>query len=183
MFSHIRAHLLLTVLTLVLGSVLYPLTLLAVGRTLMPGSASGSLIVDSQGTVRGSRLIAQEFKGDEWFQPRPSAVNFNAAGSGGSNFGANNPKLRERVAKQLEGTPHGQTVPADAITTSASGLDTYISLANARSQVERVAKARSLAVADVQQLVEKLAYRPLVGLAGGEPIVNVVELNMHLARP
>jgi K+-transporting ATPase ATPase C chain len=99
--NHLRANLLLLVLTLVLCSVLYPLCLWVVGQTVFHDKAQGSLVTDDNGKVVGSRLIAQEFKGDEYFQPRPSAAGYNAAASGASNWGANNYQLRDRVAKQL----------------------------------------------------------------------------------
>ena len=101
MTAHLRSNLLLLGLTFVICSILYPLAVLAVGQGLFPTRASGSLILDPDGKPVGSRLVAQEFKGDEWFQARPSAAGYNAAASGGSNWGANNPKLRDRVARQL----------------------------------------------------------------------------------
>src|ERR1700722_296627 len=101
MTAHLRANLFLLVVTLIVCSVLYPLVVLAVGLGLFPAKASGSLVVGPKGDVVGSRLIAQEFKGDAWFQVRPSAAGYNAAASGGSNYGANNPKLRDRAARQL----------------------------------------------------------------------------------
>ena len=100
MKNHIRANLLLLGLTVVLCCVLYPLVLWAVGGALFPTNASGSL-VEAKGKAVGSRLIAQPFTKDEYFQPRPSAASYNATASGGSNWGANNPKLRDRVARQL----------------------------------------------------------------------------------
>ena len=103
MFGHLRANLWLLVLTLLLCSVLYPLILLAVGQTLFHDQAQGSLALDRDGKVVGSRLIAQPFTDNapEYFQPRPSAASYNGAASGASNWGANNPLLRDRVARQL----------------------------------------------------------------------------------
>lgn len=103
--SHLRGNLLLFVLTLAICCVLYPLVLYAVGRGLFPSAASGSLVNEkgesASAGARGSRLIAQPFTGDEYFWPRPSAASFNATASGGSNWGANNPRLRDRAAQQL----------------------------------------------------------------------------------
>src|SRR5438270_813369 len=103
MLAHVRANLWLLVLSLLICCVLYPLALLAVGQTLFHDKAEGSLILDKDGKVIGSRLIAQPFTADEYFQPRPSATSpsYNAAASGASNWGANNYLLRERVARQL----------------------------------------------------------------------------------
>jgi K+-transporting ATPase ATPase C chain len=99
--QHLRANLWLLGLTLILCSVLYPAILWGIGQTAFHAKANGSLIPGDDGNPVGSRLIAQSFSGDEYFQPRPSAVSYNAAASGASNFGANNPKLRGRVAQQL----------------------------------------------------------------------------------
>lgn len=101
MRQHLRANLWLLGLTLILCTALYPLVLWLIGQTAFHSMANGSLVVDADGKPVGSRLIAQPFTGDEYFQPRPSAVNYNAAASGPSNLGANNPRLRGRVAQQL----------------------------------------------------------------------------------
>jgi K+-transporting ATPase ATPase C chain len=101
MFAHLRAILWLFVLTLLVCCVLYPLALWLVGQGLFPARADGSLIVDEDGTVRGSRLLAQPFSEPRYFRPRPSAVSYNAAASGGSNLAPSNPLLRDRVARQL----------------------------------------------------------------------------------
>src|SRR5437016_589198 len=101
MISHIRANLILLLGTLLLCSAVYPLVLWGVGQSVFPNQADGSLLRNKDNQVVGSRLIAQAFKGDEYFQPRPSAVSYNAAASGASNWGASNPLLRDRVAKQL----------------------------------------------------------------------------------
>lgn len=103
--NHFRANLLLLVFTLVICCVLYPAVLYAIGHVLYPVTAAGSLVDDAGNDTlaraRGSRLIAQPFTGDEYFQPRPSAASYNATASGGSNWGASQPKLRDRVAQQL----------------------------------------------------------------------------------
>jgi potassium-transporting ATPase KdpC subunit len=101
MLTHVRANLWLLILTVLLCSVVYPLILLGVGQTVFSHQAQGSLIVDADGKLIGSRLIAQDSKGDEYFQPRPSAVSYNASASGASNYSASNYLLRERVARQL----------------------------------------------------------------------------------
>ena len=101
MSAHLRANLWLLILTVLLCSVLYPLAILFVGQTFFHDKAQGSLVTDSQGNPIGSRLIAQPFTADEYFQPRPSAASYNAAASGGSNLAGNNYLLRDRVARQL----------------------------------------------------------------------------------
>lgn len=190
MTTHLRANLLLLGLTAVASAVLYPLAVLAVGRGMFPTRASGDIIAGPDGRPVGSRLIAQEFKGDEWFQPRPSAVGYTANASGGSNYGANNPKLRERVEETLKARPEKAGVPADAVTASGSGLDPHITLKNARGQLDRVVSAWAVKknldpsqVRDtVQAVLNEAAFAPLAGLAGGEPLVNVLETNLALGR-
>ncbi len=190
MTKHLRANLLLLGLTFVICSVLYPLSLLAVGQGLFPSKASGDIVAGPDGKPVGSRLVAQEFKGDEWFQPRPSAVGYTANASGGSNLGANNPKLRERVEETLKARSEKTAVPADAVTASGSGLDPHITLKNARGQLDRVvaawaAKAK-LDPAQVHTTVEAIlneaAFEPLAGFAQGEPLVNVLEVNLEIAK-
>src|SRR5689334_276406 len=101
MNSHIRANLWLFGLSLLLGCVIYPLLLLAIGQTIFHDKAQGSLLTDAKGNLVGSRLIAQPFSADEYFQPRPSAASYNGGASGASNWGANSPKLRDRVAQAI----------------------------------------------------------------------------------
>lgn len=190
MISHLRAQLILVAGTVLLCCFGYPLLLLLIGMGLFPSQAAGSLLTDAKGTVIGSRLIAQPFKGGEWFQPRPSAVDYNAAGSGGSNLGANNPKLRERVEASLKVIQATGTVPADAVTASGSGLDPHITLANAHLQVNHIAQAWAWKTqqqeSQVQAIVDKLltehAFEPMFGMAGSPPLVNVLELNLALQR-
>jgi K+-transporting ATPase ATPase C chain len=120
MMAHLRANMWLLVFTVLIGSVLYPLVLLGVGQAVFRDKAEGSLLTDAKGDAVGSRLIAQPFSGDEYFQPRPSAAGYKGDASGASNWGASNYLLRDRVARQL-GTivrykgppPHGKTVQED----------------------------------------------------------------------
>jgi K+-transporting ATPase ATPase C chain len=191
MTKHLRANLMLLGLTFVICSVLYPLSVLAVGQSLCPSRASGDIVFGMDGSPVGARLIGQEFQGDEWFQPRPSAVGYAANASGGSNWGANNPKLRERVEAQLKSMPvESNLIPADAVTASGSGLDPHITLMNARMQQGRVAKAwasktgRELDEVNmsIDQLLKEHAFSPLFGLADDVPILNVLECNLELSR-
>ncbi len=120
MFAHIRANLWLLVLSIVVSCVLYPMILLVIGQTLFHDKAQGSLLTDAKGNVVGSRLIAQPFTSDEYFQPRPSSASYNGAASGATNWAANNYLLRDRVAKILGpivkyrgGEKDGQLAAAD----------------------------------------------------------------------
>lgn len=182
MFAHLRSHLMLLVGSLALCCVAYPLAIWGFARTVAPTSASGGLVTRADGKG-GAMLIAQEFKDAKYFHPRPSAAGYNGAASSGSNFGANNPKLRERVEGQLKDDfPGRATVPADAVTTSGSGLDPHLTLAAAKLQVPRVAAARGQTPAEIEKVMTDAAFTPLSGLAG-EPLVNVLEVNLSLDDP
>lgn len=174
---------LLLLLTLVLG-LAYPLAVYGAGR-LVPGRADGSLVrVD--GRVVGSELLGQSAPGAIWFHPRPSVAGagYDPLASGGSNLGPNSARLLHAVAARrsavaaANGVPRS-SVPPDALTASASGLDPHISPAYARLQVRRVAAARGLPVPAVARLVEDHVRGPALGFLGG-PRVNVLELNIAL---
>lgn len=174
----------LLVLTLLLG-VGYPLLILATGQLGLQHQAHGSLLTDN-GQVVGSSLIAQSFSGDGWFQPRPSAGDHDPLASGGSNAGPNDGELaglieqrRQQIAVRDGVSP--SAVPPDAVTSSGSGLDPYISPAYARLQVDRVARVRDLPVEEVRRLVDQQVLGRSLGFLG-EPRVNVVELNLALQR-
>ncbi len=171
---------------LVLG-LAYPLLVTGVARVAFPEQARGSLLVDAEGVVRGSRLIGQLFTSERYFHGRPSAAGagYDAAASGGSNLGPTSQALvkavEERVAAAIArevGLEPG-TVPADMVTTSASGLDPHISPATALAQVARVARARGLREDDVRALVTSRIEPRDLGFIG-EPRINVLELNLAL---
>ena len=168
----------LGLMTLVTG-VAYPLAVTGVAQLTFPEQANGNLVRDAQGEVRGSALLAQNFEGDQWFQPRPSAAAFATVASGASNLAPSNPALAERIAKDAqrlvgEGVA---PVPLQLVTTSGSGLDPHLSPAAARWQIARVAAARGIPANNLERLVEQHTERPLVGPA----VVNVLALNLALA--
>ena len=172
-----------TIVTTVLLGVLYPLAITALAQVLFPAQASGQLI-ERDGRVIGSRMIGQGFTGAGYFRPRPSATAtpYDAANSGGSNYGPTNRKLVEDVAGRvaaLRAENPSAPVPVDLVTTSASGFDPHITPAAAAFQVPRVAAARRLAPAEVQALVLAHTEGRTFGLLG-EPRVNVLELNLAL---
>ena len=172
-------------LSLVTG-LAYPLLVAGVARAAFPTQAAGSL-VERNGRVVGSLLIGQTFTEARYFWGRPSATSpmgTNAANSSGSNLGPLNPALTEAVKARvaaLRAADPGNTaaVPVDLVTASASGLDPEISLAAARYQAGRIARARHLPVGKVQQLIDARAQGRLLGLIG-EPRVNVLALNLAL---
>lgn len=168
---------------------LYPLSLLLIGQLFFPFQANGSLIKDSHGTIIGSSLIAQSFSRNEYFQPRPSAANYDAMASASSSLAASNQILRDRVTGAVKTALAGKSgdVPADMVTTSGSGLDPHITLQNAMFQLDRVsAKWASITnrnvVAvrnEIQNILKDHTFAPLMGLAG-ENLVNVLEINLAL---
>jgi K+-transporting ATPase ATPase C chain len=191
MNAHLRANLWLLSLTVLLCCVLYPLTLWAIGQSVFPDKAAGSLIVEDDKVI-GSRLIAQPFTRPEYFWPRPSAVSYDASASGGSNLGANNPKLRDRVVQALSGlkkypSDPQREVPADLVMASGSGLDPHITLKNASYQLDRVADAWAKKTGEkpdgirkeIEAILKEKASAPFSGLAGVE-LINVLEVNLEL---
>jgi potassium-transporting ATPase KdpC subunit len=175
-----------TLLMTVLTGLIYPGLVTGLCQLLFPGSANGSLL-KINGKVVGSTLLGQNFSKPEYFHPRPSAAGndgYDATASGGSNLGPTNQKLIDRVkadvAKfRMENPDYQGPIPADMVTTSASGLDPDISLASALAQAPRVAKARGTTVDQVNQLVQIHSRGRRWGFLG-EPRVNVLLLNVDL---
>src|SRR5215207_1534358 len=146
MLKEIKQGILFTVVTMVLLGGAYHLVFWTIGQTIFASQAEGSLIRRGDGSVVGSRLIAQKFTRPEYFQPRPSAVDYNAASTGGSNYGPSNPDHLKAVQERLDvittqdGVSAGQ-VPSEMVTASGAGLDPHIPPAAAELQVSRVASA------------------------------------------
>lgn len=172
----------------VLTGVGYPLVVTAIAQV-FPSKADGSL-VEVDGKVVGSSLLGQNFTKPEYFQPRPSAAGkdgYDATASAGSNLGPTDQDLVDAVAKRvtdyraLNGLAADVRVPSDAVTASGSGLDPHISIANARLQAPRVARARQLDEARVRELIDANVDARSLG-ALGDPGVNVLELNLALDR-
>jgi potassium-transporting ATPase KdpC subunit len=175
---------LLLVFTVVLG-LGYPLLMTGFGQLVFHSQANGSM-VQYQGKDVGSSLIGQSFTEAQWFHPRPSAGGYDAMASGGTNLGPNSTvllnsveKARAQISKE-DGVPPSM-VPPDAVTSSGSGLDPDISPAYAEIQVARVARARGMSVAAVQNLVHEHTQGRILGFLG-EPRVDVLELNLALAQ-
>jgi K+-transporting ATPase ATPase C chain len=185
----IRAALAVVVFTVALGLVL-PIAFTGFARVVFPGQSNGSL-VERDGRVVGSDLAAQAFKSPRYFHPRPSAVDYNAAGTSFANLGPTNPDLAKAVREQARAVlaaerPYnpGLTigdVPVDAVTTSGSGIDPDISPAYAQLQAARIARVRSLVPDRVHQLIAANTDGRSLGFLG-EPGVNVLKLNLALDR-
>jgi K+-transporting ATPase ATPase C chain len=185
---HLRTAILMVVVLTVLLGIVYPLVMTGIAQVLFPNQANGSLVRDSSGNVVGSALLAQGFSQPQYFHPRPSAAGssgYDAMASGGSNLGPTNQKLIDNVQSNADAYRQDNNlaadtqVPVDAVTSSASGLDPDISIANALLQAPRVAAARGISEDQVRSLVNHYTEgRTLFVL--GEPRVNVLKLNLAL---
>jgi len=186
-FTEIRGAVMATLMLAVVCCGIYPLVVFGIGQALFHNQADGSLIVDQDGTIHGSRLLGQQFAGEKYFQSRPSAAGngYDAISSGGSNLGPTSQKLNDAIAQRLADyraqnqLATNALVPADAVTASGSGLDPHISLRNAELQAPRVAKVRNLSAETVRALVRANTDPADLGMLG-EPGVNVLALNLAL---
>lgn len=177
----------MTLVLTVLTGILYPAVVTVIAQALFPKQANGNLVAVN-GKVAGSELIAQEFSRPEYFHERPSAAGngYDAANSGASNLGPTNQKLIDRIKADAmkfrqENPDFEGPLPADLLTTSASGLDPHISPASAEAQIARVARARGVSADEVRRLVESHTEPRSLGFLG-EPRVNVLMLNIALDR-
>jgi K+-transporting ATPase ATPase C chain len=186
-FSEIRGAVMATLVIAVVCCGLYPLVVFGISQTFFRAKANGSLIVDQNGMVRGSRLLAQGFTAAKYFHPRPSAAGngYDAVNSGGSNLGPTSQKLNDAIKDRIDayrkenGLSENESVPADAVTSSGSGLDPHISARNAEVQAARVAKARSLSEEQVRDLIQQHTESRDLGFLG-DPRVNVLTLNLAI---
>jgi potassium-transporting ATPase KdpC subunit len=184
MMSELIRAVLFTASTMVLFGGAYPLALWVVGRTVFPSQAEGSLIRRTDGSIAGSRLVAQAFDAPQYFRPRPSAVDYNAASAGGSNLGPGNPEqiqaMRDRAAAFAADHQIAiDAVPADQVTASGAGLDPHISPRSADLQADRVAAARGVTGDRIRAAIAEHTEAPALGFLG-QPRVNVLELNLAL---
>lgn len=185
MKTYILPSLKLTGILILICSVIYPLAIAAFGM-LIPDEGSGEKISEHN-LVVGYENIGQKFTDDKYFQGRPSAVDYNAAGSGGSNKGGTNPDyltiVQARIDTFLVHNPevNKSDIPSDIVTASGSGLDPNISVKAAKIQVARIAKIRNRSEKEINALIDKLVEKPLLGIFGPEKI-NVLKLNIALNR-
>lgn len=184
MFGEIRRGILFTVVTMALLGGGYHGVLWAVGQAVFASQAEGSLIRRDDGTIIGSRLIAQKFTRPEYFQPRPSAVDYNAASAGGSNHGPSNPDHVKAVQERLDAVTKQEQiaasqVPSEMVTASGAGLDPHIPPNAADLQAPRVAHSRNADVSRVRELILAHTEGPTFGFLG-RARVNVLELNLAL---
>ncbi|MEO5806145.1 potassium-transporting ATPase subunit KdpC [Devosia sp.] len=181
MLNQLRPALAITVILTVVTGLAYPLAITGAAGALFPQAAKGSP-VERDGKLVGSALIGQNFTSAKYFWSRPSATGpdpYNAGASSGSNYAPTSKAMLERIAGSTAALGQTTPVPADAVTTSGSGLDPDISPAFAALQIDRVAKARGLDPAAITKLVTTGTSLPLLGIFG-EPRVNVLALNLAL---
>ena len=183
MKKNLWISLLMTMATTVLFGLVYPLVVTALAQLIFPHKANGQLIV-KKGTVVGSSIIGQGFSGPAYFHSRLSAAGngYDAANSGGSNFGPTNQKLLDRVKSDVataQAESPGTPIPIDLVTTSASGFDPHITPAAAEFQLARIAGVRGIGIEQLRALVAKHTEGRQFGMLG-EPRVNVLELNLDL---
>ena len=186
-FAETRAAVLSTLVLAVVCCGLYPLVVFGISQALFRDKANGSLIVDPNGLVRGSKLLGQNFSEAKYFHSRPSAAGngYDAANSGASNLGPTSQKLNDAIKERViayraeNGLSENDPVPADAVTASGSGLDPHISIRNAQLQTARVARARNLSNDRVRALIQQNTNGRDFGLLG-EAGVNVLRLNLAL---
>lgn len=185
--TEIRGAIMVTVMLAIVCCGIYPLVVYGIAQAAFPKQANGSLLKDAAGTVRGSRLLGQQFTQDKYFQSRPSAAGngYDASNSSGSNLGPTSSNLVAAITQRIadyraqNSLATNAPVPADAVTASGSGLDPHISLPNAELQAPRVAKARNLPLDKVLALVRTNTDPANLGFLG-EPGVNVLALNLAL---
>lgn len=184
MLKEMRRGAIFTLVTMVLFGGLYHAALWGIGHLAFPSQADGSLLRGSDGTVVGSRLIAQKFTRPEYFHARPSGVDYNAASTGGTNFGPSNPDHLAEVRKRLAAVESQEGVaaahvPSEMVTASGAGLDPHIPPAAAALQAGRVASARGVPAGRILELVRTHTEPPALGILG-RARVNVLELNLAL---
>lgn len=182
MTTYLLPSLRLWIVTLLVCALGYSALVYGFAQTVAPFQAEGSILM-RDGKPVGSALIAQNFAQERYFWPRPSAADYNGVGAAGSNLSPTSDKLKQRASETVSryAAADDNPLPADLVAASGGGLDPHISLAGARYQAARVAAARALPVADVETLIDRMAFAP-GGPAAPDRIVNVLELNLALDR-
>jgi K+-transporting ATPase ATPase C chain len=176
---NVRMFLWMTLLT----GIIYPLLITAIAQLTMKQRADGDFL-SSKGNVIGATLIAQKFESDTYFWGRPSSIDYNPLPSGGSNLGPTSAALKKAVEERQEKVFKAHhvdkdTIPAELLFASGSGLDPHITISTAYFQIDRVAKSRGVENKDIKNLIDRMAIKPRFGFLG-ETCVNVLMLNQAL---
>ena len=177
-----RSLIIFGTLAIILG-LIYPLAITGISQIAFPYQANGEMI-KINGNIVGSELIGQKFDGPQYFQSRPSAIDYNASTSGGSNYGPTNKLLINRINETIneikvnDSLPANATIPSDMVLDSGSGLDRYISVESALIQVPRIAKVRHISESRIDDLIQNTQETPFPWV--GKPVVNVLKLNLAL---
>lgn len=185
MIRNLKKSLILSALTILLFGLAYPLFIFAIGQ-LMPSKSEGSPVLMNN-VVKGFENIGQSFTSDEYFNGRPSAVDYNSASTGGSNKGPTNPEYLEVVNARIDSfLVHNpdvkkEEIPSDLVTASGSGIDPDISLDGAYIQIPRISKARNIDKDILKKLVDHNCTRKYIGIFGIEK-VNVLKVNLELDK-
>ena len=184
MLKEIKQGILFTAVTLVLIGGVYNVVIWGLGQAFFSAQAEGSLIRRDDGTIVGSRLIAQKFTQPEYFRPRPSAADYNAASTSGSNYGPSNPDHLKAVQERVDAITKEEgvaaaAIPSEMVTASGAGMDPHIPPNAAELQATRVANARKVDVSRVRELISAHTEPPTWGFLG-RARVNVLELNLAL---
>jgi potassium-transporting ATPase KdpC subunit len=184
MFTELKQAVLFTVVGMLLFGGGYHVVLWGIGRAVFPEQTEGSVIRRADGTVIGSRLIAQAFTRPEYFHPRPSGVDYNAASTGATNYAPSNPDHLKAVQERLDAVTTRENVspsqvPSEMVTASGGGMDPHIPPAAAELQAARVAASRGTSIDRVRELIQAHTEPPALGFLG-RARVNVLELNLAL---
>jgi K+-transporting ATPase ATPase C chain len=180
----LRTVLVMGVITILIFGVLYPLAMVGIGKT-VPEKSSG-LPIMKDGTLVGFENVGQPFTSSQYFWSRPSAVDYDASSTGGSNLGPTNPDFLAMVQSRIDTimkyhpTIQKSDIPVELITASGSGLDPHITKQGASIQIERIAKVRNIELESLKKLVEEHTENPLLGLFGPSDRVNVLKINLAL---
>jgi potassium-transporting ATPase KdpC subunit len=182
--NDVKKGLRLTLIFIIILGVIYPLVMTGISNLIFPEKSKGSLVYNKNVLI-GSSLIGQKFADDKWFQGRPSAVDYDASKSGGTNLAMSNPEFKKALDRNLQDflsknpTVKKEDVPTDIITASASGLDPEISVTSAKLQAERVAKANGMTAQEINKIIDDNKSSKFLGIFGRER-VNVLMLNLKL---
>lgn len=171
----------LTFFSIIICGFVYTLAIFGFAHSVNPAGAEGSLVVNAEGKMIGSQLIAQGFHSSRYFHPRPSACDYNAQASGGTNLSPRDPRVMSRAQEIIaqEKSGNDALIPADLVSCSGSGLDPHISEAAALYQAERIAKARGVAKQRIVEMIDAHKHA-LMGKWGGTNLLNVLELNIAI---